>query len=76
MYRLASLGEMIEQWATEAKKLVKAIIAVIIAARDKIKNIDFIPDEIEEKVSELIPDEIEDKVGELAAGVGSLFKRR
>jgi hypothetical protein len=76
MYRLASLGEMIEQWATEAKKLVKAIIAVIIAARDKIKNIDFIPDEIEEKVSELIPDEIEDKVGELAAGVGRLFKRR
>ena len=53
MYRLASLGEMIEQWAAEAIKLVKANIAVIIAARNKIKNIDFIPNEIEEKVQEL-----------------------
>lgn len=53
MYRLAKLGDMIEQWAAETIKLVKANIAVIMAARDKIKNIDFIPDEIEEQMQEI-----------------------
>jgi len=53
MYRLANLGEMIQQFAAETIKLVKANIAVIMAARDKIKNIDLIPDELEQKVQEL-----------------------
>lgn len=59
MYRLANLGEMIQQWAAETMKLVKANIAVIMAARDKIKNID---------IGACIPDEIEEQMQEIAAG--------
>ena len=51
MMRLLKLGEMVNQFAQEIKKLIRANIAVMEAVMQKIKEIDVIPDNVEDVVA-------------------------
>ena len=53
MKRLVKLGEMMEQFAREILKLVKAVIDVMKPVMDKIRNIDLIPDKLEDAVENI-----------------------
>ncbi|KAL3941639.1 MAG: hypothetical protein SGARI_000532 [Bacillariaceae sp.] len=53
MKRLVRLGEMMKQFAEEIHRLVQATIEVMTAALDKIKNIDLVPDVLEDAVGSL-----------------------
>jgi chemotaxis regulatin CheY-phosphate phosphatase CheZ len=53
MKRLVRLGEMMKQFAEEIHRLVQATIEVMNAALNKIKNIDLVPDVLEDAVGSL-----------------------
>lgn len=64
MCRLVKLGEMIKQFAEQIMRLVKANIAVMQAAMEKMKNIDFIPDQVEHVVANVV-DDVKDKMDDM-----------
>lgn len=63
MLRLVKLGEMMKQFAEQIMRLVKANIAVMEAAMQKIKDIDF-PENIEDAVEDVV-DEMKDKIDDI-----------
>jgi hypothetical protein len=54
MCRLVKLGELMKQFAEQIMKLVRANIAVLKAALEKIRNFDVVPDAIEDKIEDVV----------------------
>ena len=59
MKRLVNLGEMLQQFAQEIKRLVMATVEVMKTILEKLKHIDFVPDQLEDAV-ENIRDSLKD----------------
>ena len=53
MKRLVNLGAMLQQFAEQIKRLVKATVEVLETMLQKLKDIDFIPDQIEDAVGRI-----------------------
>jgi hypothetical protein len=54
MCRLVKLGELMKQFAERIMKLVRANIAVLKSALEKIRNFDVVPDAIEDKIEDVV----------------------
>lgn len=54
MCRLVKLGEMLQQFAEQIRRLVKAVVAVLQSLRNKFKNMDLVPDQLEDVVEEAV----------------------
>jgi hypothetical protein len=54
MCRLVKLGDLMKQFAEQIMKLVRANIAVLKAALEKIRNFDVVPDAIEDKIEDVV----------------------
>mmetsp|Transcript_25800 Transcript_25800/g.38944 ORF Transcript_25800/g.38944 Transcript_25800/m.38944 type:complete len:582 (+) Transcript_25800:90-1835(+) len=52
MCRLVKLGEMLKQFAEQIRRVVKAVLDMLRALRDKIMNIDLVPDALEDAIQE------------------------
>lgn len=70
MCRLVKLGDMMKQFAEQIKKLVKATIAVMKAAKEKLGNLSFaeVKDEVKDKIEDTVEDvkEMVDDVTDMA----------
>lgn len=53
LFEIVSLGKLIKHFAESIMKLVRANIALMEAVRQKFKDIDFVPDEIEDLVDDI-----------------------
>jgi hypothetical protein len=51
---LVKLGELMKQFAEQIMKLVRANIAVLKSALEKIRNFDVVPDAIEDKIEDVV----------------------
>jgi hypothetical protein len=70
MCRLVKLGELMKQFAEQIMKLVRANIAVLQAALEKIRNFDVVPDAIEDKIEDVVGD-----LKDVAGGVRDSLKK-
>jgi len=56
MCRLVKLGDLLTQFAEQIRRLVKAVVSIFEAVREKFRNMDLLPDRVEEAVEEVVDD--------------------
>jgi len=53
LFEIVSLGKLIQQFAREIARLIRANIALMEAVMNKFQDIDFVPDQIEDLVDDI-----------------------